>query len=199
VATKIKNDLFQRAAEKGFVDPVTGRRPSREVEFSSLLALHHQLRHIDWSQVPLLDLDKNTTYETADAAIPPDSVVAAEFPLFATKRQEISIWGSMPADLVFIAKDGQAVTLIENKVGGTFTYGKEPDTGQIGRQLDYLCSINADQPDYRRTYLLLTGSCWLDRGWYTTEVKEASVSKDRDKSVRCYIIRWEDVLAAFRN
>ncbi|MBM4247506.1 MAG: hypothetical protein FJ148_27580 [Deltaproteobacteria bacterium] len=183
-----KEKLCSVAQRAGFRDPVTGLVPKCEVQLSATLALYHQLGLVDWGQVLLEEPDGSLGHR-ASQAIPTDSVVATEFPLATADQGQVEIWGGMPADVLFLSRDGARVALLESKIGSGFTYGADPEKGQVGRQIDFLRSTRPSA----KSYILLTSGRLLDRGWYRNELA-ASAQYGRRESVGVYLMRWESVM-----
>src|SRR6266545_5643955 len=199
-ALQAKRKLFLAAASAGFVDPVSGGIPSSEIELSGILCLCHQFRRVDWTLVPLLTTEGQPSGSVISDVVAPDAAVVTEYLLIADRtpidadRTQIDAWGDMRADLLFIARDGNAVTLFENKIGSPLTHGRDPKSGQIGRQIDYLCSAKPG----KKTYVLVTGKSFIEYGWYYSELTSACRCDDRDRIVQAYLLHWEDVFAACR-
>lgn len=71
----------------------------------------------------------------------------------------MDVWGSMPADLLFLSHDGQTVSMVENKVSRGFTYTNHPQN-QLDRQIAFLANSKISW----RFLILLSGSdffVWL--------------------------------------
>jgi hypothetical protein len=98
----------------------------------------------------------------------------------------------MLADLIFSARDGARILLIENKIGSRCTYGPSPRNRQFARQIDYLA---ASKPPVK-CHVVLTARPCDKHGWYSTELAEALRLTGHRGGVTGYIMVWEDVLSA---
>ena len=192
IAFQAKISLFEAAKAHNFVDPVTGEAPSCEEELSAILSYFHQVGRIEWKRVQLKNVMKPQETVPASEVIANSDIVLTEYHLVACDQSQIEVWGGMPAYLLFLARDGRRVVLLENKIGSKFTYGVDPKDGQVARQLRYLLASVPRQC----IYIFLSSGRLLDQGWYIKEVSEAIRLDDRANKICGYIMRWEDVLAA---
>lgn len=175
-----------------FADPLTGYRPTGEEQMSCLLGLFHQMNRVDWSRVPLLSPRDRSTALNAHEALG-ESLVCGEYRLFSNSEEERSIWGSMPADLIFLSKDERKVALIENKIGSGFTgTGPDPATGQLAKQAEFLLRCRIP----KRFLILLSSKEWFTKGWYLNELSSTLQHNQRNKLIAGYLMQWEDVFAA---
>jgi hypothetical protein len=177
-----------------FVDPITGYPPRGEVQMSGLLGLYHQLNSVDWSRVPLLSPDNRSSGRMADELLG-RAVICSEYQLFFNSDSEMNVWGSMPADLICLSHDKQAVVILENKIRGGFTgTGSDPLTGQLAKQADFL--LHCQIP--KAFLVLLSTTERFDKGWYRKELAAALQQGDRSPKVSGYLLRWEDIFSALR-
>jgi hypothetical protein len=186
---KAKKRLFD-SLPLCFVDPATAGRPQDEEQLSGLLGLFHQLGRISWCDVPLW-LPTNERAEAMADTLFTQTVVCAEYQLFSTCAQEKNVWGQMRADLIFLARDGRTVCILENKIGGDFTYKNDPQQ-QLDRQLAFLakCKISS------RFLVLLSSGDFFEGGWYAKQLAKALEGNTLVPAVAGYLIKWEDVLKA---
>jgi len=195
---QMKQTLFQLASERRFVDPITGVGPTSERVLSCLLSLYAQRQAIRWNAISLYSPEQPLA-GVADAStlIAPSGTFVTEYLLLHHNNPyEEQTWGWMPADLLYLADDSSSIVMFENKVGSDFQYESMPATSQLGRQLDYLCC--APTPTIgRRSFVLLTGREFVERGWYHCEFVQAlNHGSRRQKVAAAVLMFWEDVLAA---
>jgi len=117
-----KKKLFENIRNE-FVDPITKLPPTSETQLSALLCYFHLRDKIDWSKIKLYSVDNTFSGKTADQVIAKAKTLCCEYPLFASTKEQISIWGQMSADLLSFSKEEDRITLIENKIGSNFTSG----------------------------------------------------------------------------
>jgi hypothetical protein len=177
-----------------FVDPITGYPPRGEVEMSGLLGLFHQMGRVDWSKVRLSSVDGDVSTRMSNDLLG-GAVVCGEYQLFWDSESERNIWGSMPADLIFLSRDGQSVALVENKIGSGYTgTGGDPVTGQLAKQADFLLHCRIP-----KTFLVLLSTAeYFSKGWYRNELSNTLRHGDRSKKVGGYLMLWDEILLALR-
>ena len=142
VVKKVKERLFG-SIPAHFIDPVTKLVPANEIQLTSLLALYHQRSLIDWNCVNLYDADNKPSGKMASSLFSQNGSLCCEWPLFAATDEQISIWGQMTADLLYLSVEDDIIVLVENKIGSGFTSGgSDVETGQLARQIEYLMRGN---------------------------------------------------------
>ena len=189
-----KKKLFESIPNE-FVDPITKLPPTSETQLSGLLCYFHLSNKIDWSKIKLYSVDNTFSGKTADQIIAKAKTLCCEYPLFASTKEQISIWGQMSADLLSYSKEEDRVTLIENKIGSNFTSGGgDPVTGQLARQIEYL--IQSDVKD--KNIILLSSKQFFDKYWYSTELLKTLKHKNAIEIVTGHLIYWEEVFSAIK-
>jgi hypothetical protein len=178
-----------------FVDPITGYPPRGEVQLSGLLGLFHQLGRVAWNKVPLLLPTGSPSGRMADELLA-NAVVCGEYQLFWNSETENRVFGSMPADLIFLSPDVQKVVIVENKIGAGFSgAGGDPVKGQLAKQADFLCACRIPE----RFLVVLSGKEFFEKKppWYSNEVQRTLECNNRAAQVNGYLMQWEDVFLAF--
>ena len=175
---KIKEQLFYKIPDV-FICPITGVKPTNEVQISGLIGLFWQRNLIDWDKVNLYSAENHKDVKIASELFKKEGLVNCEYPLFAETADEIKNYGGMTADLVYITE--QQVVLVENKIGSNFTYGGT----QLDRQANFL---NGSRMQHK-ALILLTSEMFVKKGWYIKEL-EAAASKYK---VKGYVMCLEGI------
>lgn len=193
--SQLKQDLFALATERGFVDLITGCAPSSERALSGILSLFAQLNRIAWERVPLYDVEElQTTCQVSSLMAGPGSYLS-EYLLLHRDKKEESIWGGMPADMMYLSNDCSRIVLFENKIGSEVGYEPTPESNQLARQLDYLASLLRD-PTKSVSLVLISSRSMLDLNWYQSDFKDSLECNGRNKLVSGYFAAWEDIFNA---
>lgn len=175
-----------------FVDPLTQLKPSNEVELSALLCLYHCMDEVDWSNVPLYDVENNLTLKFANHIVSNEDHLQCEYPLFADEQQ-YKVWGQMPVDILAFSKHKSKITVIENKIGSTFTSGGgDPVTGQLARQIEFLLQSKPKN----KYFALLSSKTFFDKHWYCKELNNTLKHKECTDQISSYLIHWEDIFSS---
>ncbi len=190
---KVRKELFE-GIPNDFVDPITRLPPASETQLSALLCLFHLWGKINWSKIKLYSLDNTFSGQTADHLITDSKTLCCEYPLFASTKEQISIWGQMAADILYYSREEDRVVLIENKIGSNFTSGGDDlDYGQLARQIEYLIQNSAKD----KNILLLSSKQFFDKGWYLTELSNTLRYKNAKEIVGGYLVYWEEIFSSF--
>ena len=191
----MKADLFEYAQHRKFCDPLSGCVPCSETNLTGLLSFYAQRQAIAWERVALYDCD--TFKRTASAAdlITYPGAFLSEYVLPNRDEREGSIWGSMPADLLYISADLATVVMFENKIGGSIGYESGPETNQLARQLDYLVNLRKGRVE-RTAFILLSARPMLEAQWYRRELSESLLHNNRQTDAPGYLMTWEDLCDA---
>jgi hypothetical protein len=195
LSSEAKEAVIALAVKRGFVDPITGEPPSNERELAAVLALQHQRGCVSWERVPSTPVTNLPTTLAGATLVAPSDLVCAEYPLIASDPRQLEVWGGIPADLIFVARDFGRVVLVESKIGSGLTYGSSPETGQLARQQKYL---QACKPALK-IHVLLAAGILLDQGWYQSELRSSIEARSPEPPLAAFLMRWEDVLNAFAN
>lgn len=172
-----------------FCDPITGIRPSSELEITAVLLVKHQLKKIDWASVRVRSA-VNGEVLVASHVIGEQDLSLSEYPLFAKEQRAIDRWGLMTPDLIFMAPDISRVSIIEAKVDSEFTHGNTPPNGQASRYLEFLGASGIKDKS-------LTILCpEFNYEWYRSRLARAS--NELDNVVPSYIMSWEDLFRCVR-
>jgi len=192
---RAKENIFNSAAEKKFIDPITGKGPTSEVALSCLLVLYQNKRLINWNAVPLYNLDRGRE-GTGNELFSIDGYTFSEYALLCPTEEDVKDWGNMRADIMHFNNNLDKldkVVLIENKIGGVFTFGSRPEDGQLARQLKYLMKYCSGE-----SYLVvLTLEDMYKHGWYINEFKETVRFHKPPKNIKCRMMLWEDIINYF--
>ena len=112
-----------------------------------------------------------------------------EYPLFADEQQ-YKVWGQMPVDILAYSKHKSKITIIENKIGSTFTSGGgDPVTGQLARQIEFLLQSKPKN----KYFALLSSKTFFDKHWYCTELNNTLKHKECTEQISSFLIHWEDI------
>ncbi len=187
LVTETKRALFELAAQRGFVDPVTGASPASERALSSLLGAYAQRQLIQWARIPLYRPETRERAGDASALISRPGIFVTEYLLLHRDPEQERIWGSMPVDLLYLANDRSALVMFENKIGSDFTYEPSVATSQLARELDYLRRA-ASPPVTLRGLILVTARVFVDQGWYFRELVDALEYDGRRNDVSGFIV-----------
>jgi hypothetical protein len=180
-------DGFLKSIPPEFADPLTKLSPTSERELSSVLAVKHQLKELNWKAVRFRD--RKSADVDASSVIEADDHVLCEYPLFANNsRPAIDRWGLMAPDLLFFSPDMKRVTLVECKLDSPFTHDNRPPNGQLSRYLAFLSHLKG-----KRNLVLLFPRCNLD--WYAKRLWDA-VNESGSAEVQSYFGLWEDIYPA---
>jgi hypothetical protein len=87
IAVQAKQMVFEFAAQRGLVDPMTGRPTSCEGELSAMLAVYHQLGLVQWEAVPLRSASDPSSIVAASQMLLPLDLVMTEYPLIAANQR----------------------------------------------------------------------------------------------------------------
>ncbi|RII25319.1 MAG: hypothetical protein CXR31_14065 [Geobacter sp.] len=191
----MKQELFKLAKTRGFVDSITGCTPYSERALSGILALFAQLNRIAWDRIPLYDVEKLQTTSQASSLIAGPGSYLSEYLLLHRDQKEESIWGGMPADMMYLSNDCSRIVLFENKIGSEVGYDPTPESNQLARQLDYLASLQRDQTK-SVSLVLITARSMIDLNWYQSDFQGSLECNERGKLVSGYFVAWEDVFNA---
>lgn len=188
--------IYKTASQVGFIDPITKLLPRDERSISALLCIYYQQGRIDWSKVPVLDLTCQPSGLTAENLLGQAGILCSEYTLFWATKPECDAYGDMRPDFLYLSKDGNTVAIMENKLGAGDTHAGDHYGGQFGRYIQYL----KQAPFSNRYMILLTSNHFLSKPvpWYATELRQAEEIQQSEEWVHSIIIRWEDVLAAFK-
>ena len=96
MALQAKQAVFDMAAQRGFVDPLTGEPLSSENELSSILAIYHQLGGIRWKDVAVSPVDDSLERVSAGTILKVSDLVCAEYPLIATDQSKSTCGAGCP-------------------------------------------------------------------------------------------------------
>lgn len=191
----MKEALFEYAQRHGFCDPLSGCVPCSETNLTGLLSFYAQRQAIAWERVGLYDCDTFTRTASAADLITYPGVFLSEYVLPSRDERERSIWGSMPADLLYISANLATVVVFENKIGGEIGYEPGPETNQLARQLDYLVNLRTGRVE-RAALILISARTMLDAQWYRRELSESLLHNNRHSNAPGYLMTWEDVCDA---
>jgi len=132
-------EIFVTLFPEGVVDPLTGYAPKLEREYCGLIAYLHARNRVHWEKVKVYRKRNLERAPSADEIFTKHALVIPEYPLSARENSEISVWGSMSADLGVFDTPREAFSLIEVKLVARFTgEGTKPENGQLARQADFL-------------------------------------------------------------
>lgn len=192
-------ETFLTALPEAVSDPITGYRPSREVELSAILASYHQRRRIDWqkAKINIWSADGNNFIDDYNISLPLSTVLQehgrtlTEYPLFAETEKQWNRWGEMSADVFFVTDETARVVLFESKLDSKFTYADYPPDGQLSRLIEYLSHL--PQQFEQRFLMLLFPKTNSD--WYIKRLQEAA-NKHKDNRICIGYATWEDVFEA---
>jgi hypothetical protein len=187
----IKEELFNEIRKhKDFQDILTNYYPSNEEQLSAIFGVLFQNGKIDLEKINLYNPNQDGELTSSNAmlsnVVKNDYTLINEFPLFAEKKEEIEIWGGMKIDLAFFNDD--AIVLIENKIGSTFTY----EGTQLERQLKFLDKLKNFK---NKTLIVLSSKKFFNKKWYSSELDK--FLKDFNK-INGYLICWEDIFKAIK-
>jgi hypothetical protein len=187
----IKEELFNEIRKhKDFQDILTNYYPSNEEQLSAIFGVLFQNGKIDLEKINLYNPNQDGELTSSNAmlsnVVKNDYTLINEFPLFAEKKEEIEIWSGMKIDLAFFNDD--AIVLIENKIGSTFTY----EGTQLKRQLKFLDKLKNFK---NKTLIVLSSKKFFNKKWYSSELDK--FLKDFNK-INGYLICWEDIFKAIK-
>ena len=177
-------ERFFESIPPTFCDPITGIKPSSEMEITAVLLVKHQLKKINWESVRVRGA-VNEEELVASHLIDEQDLSLSEYPLFAKEQHAIDRWGLMTPDLIFMARDISRVSFIEAKVDSEFTHGNTPPNGQASRYLEFLGASGIEDKS-------LTILCpEFNYEWYRSRLARAS--NELGNIVPSYILLWEDL------
>ena len=125
----------------------------------------------------------------------------AEYLLCAREHQDISTWGAMPADLIYVSADNRSVVIVENKIGSRFTSGGgDVESGQLARQAEYLCRWKDRRGLAGASLILLTTTeCIKIKSGNYLQVFNNTLKAhaNRCERIQGFVMLWEDIFDAF--
>jgi hypothetical protein len=187
--------LFEYARRCGFCDPLSACVPRSETNLTGLLSFYAQRQAIAWERVALYDCDTFNRMASAADMITHPGAFLSEYVLPSRDEREESIWGSMPADLLYISANLATVVMFENKIGGSIGYDRGPEKNQFARQIDYLVNLRTGKVK-RAAFILISTRQMLDAQWYRRELSQSLLYNERYTTVPGYLMTWEDVCDA---
>jgi len=192
---------FFTALPKIVSDPITGIRPSREVELSAILATFQQHGRIDWLKagIRMWSPTEGDFISDSDTSRPVSAVLSekgrtlTEYPLFSETDKQWKRWGEMSADVLFVTERPERVILFENKLDSKFTYDDNPPDGQLSRQIEYL--IDLPEKVEKRFLILTFPETNLE--WYVKRLRKAAEETlPSNSNVAVGYAIWEHIFAA---
>jgi len=161
----LKQELIGLAAERAIADPLSGCRPTSERALTGILCFHGQRESIDWPRVPLYDVSSRLERARGSEFISPEGCFLSEHVLLHENVHDESIWGGMPADLLYLSRDLQTVVMFENKIGSEIGYEPRPDRNPLARQLDYLVKLRGGRI-VQAILVVISGRKMIEADWY---------------------------------
>ena len=193
----LKQELIGLAAERAIADPLSGCRPTSERALTGILCFHGQRESIDWPRVPLYDVSSRLERARGSEFISPEGCFLSEHVLLHENVHDESIWGGMPADLLYLSRDLQTVVMFENKIGSEIGYEPRPDRNPLARQLDYLVKLRGGRI-VQAILVVISGRKMIEADWYRDGFAGALQFAERHTRVTGYFAFWEDIFQAIR-
>lgn len=198
----MKESFFKAIKDyEKFKDPLTGYRPSNEVELSAVLGFLIKSKQLNLNQIPLYKVKPDSNqYELCNPAMSLNSlvkdnpIVLEEYPLMYSKQKtekistwgtEVNTWGAMRIDLLLLSL-GYSTVLIENKIGSNFTSGET----QLQRQAYFLNHHGIGH----KNLVVLSSKSLFDKGYYLRNIDDTSNFSKSE--IDFYLMCWEDIFKA---